>query len=85
MIETTQQAKLTDARGLLEEVFAKRGRPSLRWLRQQQKLNVIPHVRVAGKVFYDPAAVRAALARSHQTADVARPLAVKSPSKVGGV
>jgi hypothetical protein len=63
MNKTTHETKLTDARGLLEEVFAKRGRPSLRWLRQQQKLNAIPHVKVAGKVFYDPAAVRAALTK----------------------
>jgi len=61
MTETKNELKLTDARGLLEEVFAERGRPSLRWLRQQQKVNAIPHVKVAGKVFFDPVAVRKAL------------------------
>lgn len=66
MTETKNEMKLTDARGLLEEVFAERGRPSLRWLRQQQKRKAIPYVKVAGKVFFDPAVVRKALDASRQ-------------------
>lgn len=61
MTKTKHETRLTDARGILEEVFAERGRPSLRWLRQQQKVNAIPHVRMAGKIFFDPVAVRKAL------------------------
>ena len=61
MTETKNETRLTDARGILEEVFAERGRPSLRWLRQQQKVKAIPHIKVAGKVFFDPVAVRKAL------------------------
>ena len=69
MTETKNETRLTDARGILEEVFAERGRPSLRWLRQQQKLNAIPHVKVAGKVFFDPVSVRKALDASGQAGD----------------
>jgi hypothetical protein len=61
MTETKHEIKLTDAAGLLELVWAESGRPSLRWLREQQKRNVIPHVRIAGRVFFDPVAVRKAL------------------------
>jgi hypothetical protein len=35
--------------------------PSLRSIREWQKLGVIPHVKVGGRVFFDPAAVKAAL------------------------
>lgn len=61
MPETIKQMQLTDARGLLEQLWAERGRPSLSWLRQQQKRKAIPCVKVAGKVFFDPVAVRKAL------------------------
>jgi hypothetical protein len=61
MTETKHEMRLTNARGLLEQVWAERGRPSLRWLRQQQKVKAIPHIKVAGKVFFDPVAVRKAL------------------------
>jgi hypothetical protein len=54
--------KLTTARGLLEALFAEEARPSARWLRSQQRLRVIPHVRLGGRVFFDPEAVRQALA-----------------------
>jgi len=61
MTEKKPDTKLTNARRLLEEVWAERARPSLRWLREQQKRNAIPHVRIAGKVFFDPVKVRQAL------------------------
>jgi hypothetical protein len=69
MAETKDEMKLTDARGLLEQLWAERGRPSLRWLRQQQKNNAIPHVRIAGRVFFDPAQVREALGTRRDAAD----------------
>ena len=61
MTETIHEIKLTSARGLLEQLWDECGRPSLSWLRQQQKVNAIPHVKVAGKVFFDPVVVRKAL------------------------
>jgi hypothetical protein len=61
MHKTIDETQLTDARGLLEQLWAERGRPSLSWLRQQQKRKAIPYIKVAGKVFFDPAAVRKAL------------------------
>ena len=61
MTEKKPDTKLTNARGLLEEVWAERARPSLRWLREQQKRNAIPSVKIAGKVFFDPVKVRNAI------------------------
>jgi hypothetical protein len=62
MRKIQEHAKLTDAPGLLKLVWAEDARPSLRWLREQQKRNVIPHIKVAGRVFFDPDHVREALA-----------------------
>jgi hypothetical protein len=53
--------KLHDARGLLEELFDEGSRPSLRWLRDQQKARAIPYIKCGRLVFFDPEAVRAAL------------------------
>ena len=56
-------AKLVDAPTLLEVLWDERCRPSLRSLRTWTTNRVIPCVRVGGLVYYDPDAVRAALAR----------------------
>jgi len=55
--------RLVDARGLLECLFDERCRPSLRWLRTQQKRKSIPSCRIGHLVFFDPDAVHAALNR----------------------
>ncbi len=51
--------KLVDAVGLLEILFEKKNRPSLRWLRNQQ--NNLPHAKIGRLVFFDPEQVRAKL------------------------
>jgi hypothetical protein len=61
--QTASLGRLTDAKGLLEILFADGCRPSLRWLRTQQKRKAIPSVRIGRLVFFDPDAVRAALNR----------------------
>jgi hypothetical protein len=61
MNQTTESRKLTNARGLLEALFEEDARPSARWLRNQQRLRLIPHVRLGGRVFFDPEAVKRAL------------------------
>ena len=55
--------RLVDAKGLLEILFAENCRPSLRWLRTQQKRRAIPSCRIGRLVFFDPDACRAAFAR----------------------
>ncbi len=55
--------RLVDAKGLLEILFDERSRPSLRWLRTQQKRRAIPSVRIGRLVFFDPDATRAALSK----------------------
>lgn len=59
--QTASLGRLVDARGLLQTMFADGCRPSLRWLRTQQKRRAIPSVRLGRLVFFDPDAVRAAL------------------------
>ena len=50
--------KLLDARGLLETVWPDpRSRPSLRWLRQQQKNKTLPFIKWERSVFFDPSQV----------------------------
>ena len=58
-------SKLVNAKILLELLWDERSRPSLRTLRTWTASRAIPAVRLGGLVFYDPQAVRAALAR-HQ-------------------
>lgn len=49
---------------LLERVFPdERCRPSMRWLRTQQKARIIPYKRLAGLIMFDPCEVRSALDR----------------------
>lgn len=54
-------SKLVDADGLLNSLFDPSCRPSLRWLRQQQKARSVPYVRIGRLIFFDVEAVRNAL------------------------
>ena len=54
-------SKLVDANGLLETLFDKNCRPSLRWVREQQKSKSIPFAKVGRRVFFDPERVRSKL------------------------
>ena len=63
--QAEQQGQLAtryvDALKLLEILFAEASRPSLRWLRDQQKARTIPFVKIGRLVFFDPVACKAAL------------------------
>ena len=58
---TASLGRLVDAKGLLENLFDESCRPSLRWLRTQQKRRAIPSVTIGRLVFFDTEATRAAL------------------------
>ncbi|MFA6545538.1 MAG: hypothetical protein WCS99_14060 [Limisphaerales bacterium] len=62
-LQRASLGRLVDAKGLLETLFADGCRPSLRWLRTQQKRKAIPSVRIGRLVFFDPDATRAALSK----------------------
>jgi len=53
--------QLVNGAQLLEILFTPESRPSLRWLRWQQKEGRIPYVKMGQLVFFDPVAVRAAM------------------------
>jgi len=53
--------KLVDAKGLLEVLFDESCRPSVRWIRSQQKRRNIPYIKIGHLVFFDVAKVRGAL------------------------
>jgi hypothetical protein len=53
--------KLVDAKGLLTALFDESCRPSLRWIRDQQRRRAIPFVRIGRLVFFDVNQVRARL------------------------
>jgi hypothetical protein len=55
------QRQLVDAATLLETLFDKRSRPSLRWLRQQQRDGRIPSTKCGRLIFFEPEQVRAAM------------------------
>jgi hypothetical protein len=57
--EATQDSKYVSANRLLEVLFDADSRPSLRWLRMQQKQ--IPHIKIGRLVYFDPLAVKAFL------------------------
>jgi hypothetical protein len=69
----SQQAKnapgqLVNGTQLLEILFTSESRPSLRWLRWQQKEGRIPYLRMGQLVFFDPMAVRGAMEGGQQGA-----------------
>jgi hypothetical protein len=51
-------ARYVDATKLLEILFDEASRPSLRWLREQQKNRSIPFCRIGRRVFFDPQLVK---------------------------
>jgi hypothetical protein len=52
--------QLVDGNTLLEIIFPKKSRPTLRWLRDQQELRRVPYRKIGRLVFFDPDEVRAA-------------------------
>jgi hypothetical protein len=61
--KTPLETKLTDANGLLAALWDEQSRPSLRWLRQQQRNRTIPYLKIGRLTFFDPEEVRCALAK----------------------
>lgn len=64
-MKTHQNAvsKFVSAEQLLEAIFEPESRPSLRWLREQTARRRIPFVKIGKLVFFDPQAVKEALAK----------------------
>jgi hypothetical protein len=57
--------KYVDAKGLLEALFDPSCRPTVRWVRDQQKARRIPFIKLGHFVLFDVPAVREALARNN--------------------
>lgn len=56
---------LLDAVDLLAEIWPRsNSRPSLRWLREQQRKRTIPFLKIGHKVFFNPIKVRQALEKN---------------------
>lgn len=53
--------RYVDAEKLLEILFDEASRPSLRWIRDQQKARRLPFAKIGRLVFFDPVACKAAL------------------------
>ena len=53
--------RYVDAEKLLEILFDEASRPSLRWLRDQQKARRLPFAKIGRLVFFDPVACKATL------------------------
>jgi hypothetical protein len=58
--EVIKDGQLIDAVGLLENLFTPNSRPTLRWLRDQQKLRRVPYRKIGRLVFFDVNEVREA-------------------------
>ena len=63
MKSTNEKTALVDGVGLLKTLFEERSRPSLRWLRTQQKRKALPYIKLGRLVYFDPSQVREALTR----------------------
>jgi hypothetical protein len=63
---SNQNQHLVNGDKLLEIIFHEDCRPTVRWLRNQQKLRRIPFVKIGHLVFFSPAQVRAALEKRSQ-------------------
>jgi hypothetical protein len=63
--QTEQQnhpaTRYVDARKLLEILFDEASRPSLRWIRDQQRNRTLPFCKIGRRVFFDPMLVKAHL------------------------
>jgi hypothetical protein len=58
----TPETGLVDGPRLLETIFPNPVcRPSLRWLKDQEKKRALPFMRIGRLIFYNPPAVRAAM------------------------
>jgi hypothetical protein len=57
--------ELLDAEALLKEVFPESCRPTVRWLRTQQKNRTLPFVKLGRLIFFSPAQVREAIQNRH--------------------
>lgn len=68
---STEPKNLVDAEGLLKALFPENCRPSVRWVRDQQKRRTIPFVRLSRLIFFDVDRVRAAIAK-HRTVEPSR-------------
>jgi hypothetical protein len=60
-IEMKLPPRYQRAEQILETLFEESARPSLRWLRSQQKARKIPSIKIGRLIFFNPEAVRAAL------------------------
>ncbi len=64
----TSPGGFVDAEGLRKMLWPDPScRPSLRWIRTLQARRAIPFLKLAGKVYFEPERVRAALRRFEQT------------------
>ena len=50
--------RYVDAPKLLEMLFDEDSRPSLRWLRDQQRNRTVPFCKIGRRVFFDPLIVK---------------------------
>jgi hypothetical protein len=50
--------RYVDAIKLLEILFDEASRPSLRWVREQQKTRALPFCKIGRRVFFDPQIVK---------------------------
>jgi len=50
--------RYVDAIKLLEILFDEASRPSLRWVRDQQKARTIPFCKIGRRIFFDPVLVK---------------------------
>jgi hypothetical protein len=58
--------QFVDGPKLLEILFTPECRPTLRWLRDQQKARRIPFVKIGRLVFFSPVQVREAMGKEHK-------------------
>jgi hypothetical protein len=63
-IEPFKRDVLMDAVTLLDTCFHPASRPSVRWLRKQQKKRTVPFIKIGSKVLFDPIKFRQALAKN---------------------
>ena len=57
--QSSPATRYVDAIKLLEILFDEASRPSLRWLRDQQKSHTVPFCKIGRRVFFDPVIVKA--------------------------
>jgi hypothetical protein len=64
-IQSVNSEKLVKGVKLLEVLFDEDSRPTKRWLAYQTAARAIPYIKIGGKVFFDPPAVKAALEKKN--------------------